>query len=68
MEGRKGKGERKERAMSPPHYLEEVYAYGAPPPTSKSWLRHWNTSHENETKRYQLIPNIKIFAINTYSK
>ena len=37
-EGRKGNG--RGRAMSPHHYLQEVYAYGAPP-TSKSWLRHW---------------------------
>ena len=29
--GEERKGEGEERAMSP-HYLEEVYAYGAPPP------------------------------------
>ena len=39
-EGKGGKGRGGEgKGHEPPHYLEEVYAYGAPP-TSKSWLRH----------------------------
>jgi len=38
----KGKGGEGEGHEPPPHYLEEVYAYGAPH-TSKSWLRHCPT-------------------------
>ena len=34
--GGKGKGEGKERAMSP-HYLEAVYAYGAPLPPNPGY-------------------------------
>ena len=30
-------GEGKERAMSPPNYLEEVYAYGAPLPPNHGY-------------------------------
>ena len=37
--GGKGRGGEGKGHEPPPHYLEEVYAYGAPP-TSKSWLRH----------------------------